>query len=353
MGQIDRGDHANYDRPSYGEALSEEERTLFKHDTDDPFGEARQELEDTEEPDKAELEQTAVEMAAEGEPELTFEDVEEGPMDAVSMYIREAKGIPRLSADQHNRLAERIGEGDLGALRQLIEANLMLVVWRAYKLVGRGLPLADLIQEGNLGLIRAAQKFSAKKGTEFSTYAAWWIKQAMYQALDNDRLVHLPIYLQIEVRKLRRLSRRYYAEHGKQLTREHAQAVYGTISNQVWETYQHMPAVGSLDRLLADGETPFGDILADPREDNVQQKSIEAAELQMEITEYLGVLTVRERLVIEYRFLEKAPSCRNLSLAEVSRYLNITPPGVASIQHRALGKLRKAIGNSLQLLLED
>lgn len=259
--------------------------------------------------------------------------------DNLRLYLRDFSRIPLLSATREAHLAERAAQGDSAARDQLIEANLRLVISIAKKYIGQGLTLEDLIEEGNIGLIRAVSKFDYSKGFRFSTYATWWIKQAISHAiLAGTRLVHLPVYVMEEVRQVKRMTRQLYQEFGFEPTPTLIGQRLGMAEDHVNQLLIWAETVSSLDAPLSDEEeTTLGDIIEDTRErgslDHVNQPL-----LQQEIRKILRQLTARERQVIELRFgLE---GNHDSTLEQVAEKLNVTRERVRQIEMKAIQKLR-------------
>src|SRR5579863_9389856 len=185
--------------------------------------------------------------------------------DSLRLYLREISRIPLLSAARESSLAERAETGDKTARNQLIEANLRLVVSIAKKYVGQGLSLEDLIGEGNIGLIRAVTKFDHTKGFRFSTYATWWIKQAITRSiLEGTRAVRLPVYIMEEVMRVKRTTRQLYQELGREPTGDQIGERLGITGERVGELLVWAEKVFSLDAPLSDEEeNSLGDIIED------------------------------------------------------------------------------------------
>src|SRR5713226_10096388 len=259
--------------------------------------------------------------------------------DSLHQYFREFLGIPLLSATHEASLAERAERGDMDARNQLIEANLRLVVSIAKKYVGQGLTLEDLIEEGNIGLIRAASKFDYRKGFRFSTYATWWIKQAITRAiLEGTRVVRLPVYIMEEVMRVKRMTRQLYQELGREPTPENIGERLGMSAERVSELLIWAEKVFSLDAPLSEEEeNTLGDIIEDTRE----RGPVELTDRQLlheEIRKALGQLTLRERQVIELRF--GLVDDHDHTLEEVGKKLKVTRERVRQIEERAIRKLR-------------
>jgi RNA polymerase primary sigma factor len=259
--------------------------------------------------------------------------------DSLRLYLREISRISLLSASKEAYLAERAEQGDRDARNSLIEANLRLVVSIAKKYVGQGLSLEDLIGEGNIGLIRAVTKFDYRKGFRFSTYATWWIKQAITRAiLEGTRVVRLPVYIMEEVMRVKRTTRQLYQELGREPTAENIGERLGMTPERVSELLIWAEKVFSLDAPLSEEEeNTLGDIIEDMRE----RGPVEVADqhlLREEIRKVLGQLTLRERQVIELRF--GLLDDHDHTLEEVGKKLKVTRERVRQIEERAIRKLR-------------
>jgi RNA polymerase primary sigma factor len=259
--------------------------------------------------------------------------------DSLRLYLREISRISLLSAAKETYLAERAEQGDKDARNQLIEANLRLVVSIAKKYVGQGLSLEDLIGEGNIGLIRAVTKFDYRKGFRFSTYATWWIKQAITRAiLEGTRTVRLPVYIMEEVMRVKRTTRQLYQELGREPTPEHIGERLGMPPERVSELLIWAEKVFSLDAPLSDEEeNTLGDIIEDTHDRGPVEKT-DRQLLHEEIRKVLGQLTTRERQVIELRF--GLLDDHDHTLEEVGKKLKVTRERVRQIEERAIRKLR-------------
>src|SRR5579859_1694067 len=259
--------------------------------------------------------------------------------DSLRLYLREISRISLLNASREALLAERAEQGDKEARNQLFEANLRLVVSIAKKYVGQGLSLEDLIGEGNIGLIKAVTKFDYRKGFRFSTYATWWIKQAITRAiLEGTRVVRLPVYIMEEVMRVKRTTRQLYQELGREPTAENIGERLGMTPERVSELLIWAEKVFSLDAPLSEEEeNTLGDIIEDQRE----RGPVEVADqhlLREEIRKVLGQLTLRERQVIELRF--GLLDDHDHTLEEVGKKLKVTRERVRQIEERAIRKLR-------------
>ncbi len=259
--------------------------------------------------------------------------------DSLRLYLREIARIPLLSAANEVRLAELAEQGDRDARNHLIEANLRLVVSIAKKYVGQGLSLEDLIGEGNIGLIRAVTKFDFRKGFRFSTYATWWIKQAITRAiLEGNRVVRLPVYIMEEVMRVKRTIRQLYQELGREPTPESIAERLGMSGERVSELLIWAEKVFSLDAPLSEEEeNTLGDIIEDMHERGPSEITDQQL-LREEIRKVLGQLTMRERQVIELRF--GLVDDHDHTLEEVGKKLKVTRERVRQIEERAIRKLR-------------
>jgi RNA polymerase primary sigma factor len=266
--------------------------------------------------------------------------------DSLRLYLREIAQIPLLSASEELALAQRVERGARDARNHLIEANLRLVVNIAKRYVGQGLPLEDLVGEGNIGLIRAVVKFDPNKGFRFSTYATWWIKQAITRSiLEGTRTVRLPVYIMEEVMRVKRMTRMLYQELGREPTLAEIGERLGVTAERVAELHIWAEKVFSLDAPLTDEEE---NSLADVIEDKSSEGPSESADREMlreEVRRALNGLTLRERQVIELRFgLIDDHDC---TLEEVGRRLNVTRERVRQIEERAIRKLRHPAASRL------
>jgi RNA polymerase primary sigma factor len=259
--------------------------------------------------------------------------------DSLRLYLREISRIPLLSAANEARLAELAEQGDRDARNHLIEANLRLVVSIAKKYVGQGLSLEDLIGEGNIGLIRAVTKFDFRKGFRFSTYATWWIKQAITRAiLEGTRVVRLPVYIMEEVMRAKRTTRQLYQELGREPTPESIAERLGMSAERVSELLIWAEKVFSLDAPLSEEEeNTLSDIIEDVHERGPAQITDQQL-LREEIRIVLGQLTLRERQVIELRF--GLLDDHDHTLEEVGKKLKVTRERVRQIEERAIRKMR-------------
>ena len=259
--------------------------------------------------------------------------------DPVRMYLKEIGKVPLLSAEEEIELAKRMELGDQEAKKRLAEANLRLVVSIAKRYVGRGMLFLDLIQEGNLGLIKAVEKFDYRKGYKFSTYATWWIRQAITRAIaDQARTIRIPAHMVETINKLIRVSRQLLQELGREPTPEEIAAEMNMPVERVREILKISQEPVSLETPIGEEEdSHLGDFIQD---DNVPVPADAAAFtlLKEQLEEVLGTLTEREQKVLTLRFgLEDG---RARTLEEVGREFNVTRERIRQIEAKALRKLR-------------
>lgn len=259
--------------------------------------------------------------------------------DPVRMYLKEIGKVPLLSAEEEQELAERIANGDEEAKKKLAEANLRLVVSIAKRYNGRGLLFLDLIQEGNIGLLKAVDKFDYNKGFKFSTYATWWIRQAITRAIaDQARTIRIPVHMVETINKVKKVSSQLLHKNGHDPTAEEIAAELDMPIDKVREIMRVAQEPVSL-------ETPIGEEedshLGDFIEDSDAPAPADAAShtlLKEQLEDVLSTLTPREKKVLELRFgLEDG---RNRTLEEVGKEFNVTRERIRQIEAKALRKLR-------------
>ena len=259
--------------------------------------------------------------------------------DPVRMYLKEIGKVPLLSADEEIRLAQRMEEGDEEAKKKLAEANLRLVVSIAKRYVGRGMLFLDLIQEGNLGLIKAVEKFDYRKGYKFSTYATWWIRQAITRAIaDQARTDRIPVHMVETINKLIRVSRQLLQELGREPLPEEIAEEMDIPVDRVREILKISQEPVSLETPIGEEEdSHLGDFIQD---DNVPVPADAAAFtlLKEQLSEVLGTLTEREQKVLRLRF--GLDDSRARTLEEVGKEFNVTRERIRQIEAKALRKLR-------------
>ena len=284
-------------------------------------------------------------ILAEEEEEVDVENIDLSVPDGVSiedpvrMYLKEIGKVALLSAEEETELAKRMEEGDEEAKKRLAEANLRLVVSIAKRYVGRGMLFLDLIQEGNLGLIKAVEKFDYRKGYKFSTYATWWIRQAITRAIaDQARTIRIPVHMVETINKLIRVSRQLLQELGREPLPEEIAKEMDMPVDRVREILKISQEPVSLETPIGEEEdSHLGDFIQD---DNVPVPADAAAFtlLREQLGEVLDTLTEREQKVLKLRFgLEDG---RARTLEEVGKEFNVTRERIRQIEAKALRKLR-------------
>ena len=265
--------------------------------------------------------------------------------DSVRMYLREIGRIPLLKTEEEIRLAKRIEAGDENAKRKLAEANLRLVVSIAKKYIGRGLSLLDLIQEGNTGLLRAVEKFDYHKGYKFSTYATWWIRQAITRAIaDQARTIRIPVHMVETINKLIRVQRQLVQDLGREPLPEE-------IASEMEIPVEKVEHIMKISQETVSLEAPVGEEedskLGDFIEDKVSLSPEESAIYQLmkgHVTETLSMLAPREQKILRMRFgLDElsGKSGRTHTLEEVGKEFGVTRERIRQIEAKALQKLKK------------
>ena len=259
--------------------------------------------------------------------------------DPVRMYLKEIGKVPLLSADEEVELAKRMEEGDYDAKKRLAEANLRLVVSIAKRYVGRGMLFLDLIQEGNLGLIKAVEKFDYRKGYKFSTYATWWIRQAITRAIaDQARTIRIPVHMVETINKLIRVQRQLLQELGREPYPEEIAKEMQLPVERVREIQKISQEPVSLETPIGEEEdSHLGDFIQD---DNVPVPAEAAAFtlLREQLSEVLDTLTEREQKVLRLRF--GLDDGRARTLEEVGKEFDVTRERIRQIEAKALRKLR-------------
>ena len=304
-------------RISEGTADEDEDDTLLMNDEPD--------LEDEEEVDMENIDLSVPEG-------ISIED-------PVRMYLKEIGKVPLLTAEEEIDLAKRMEQGDEEAKKRLAEANLRLVVSIAKRYVGRGMLFLDLIQEGNLGLIKAVEKFDYRKGYKFSTYATWWIRQAITRAIaDQARTIRIPVHMVETINKEIRVSRQLLQELGREPTPEEIAEEMNISVDRVREILKISQEPVSLETPIGEEEdSHLGDFIQD---DNVPAPADAAANtmLKEQLEEVLGTLTEREQKVLRLRF--GLDDGRARTLEEVGKEFNVTRERIRQIEAKALRKLR-------------
>jgi RNA polymerase primary sigma factor len=263
----------------------------------------------------------------------------EPSLDSLRLYLREIGKVPLLTADQEVYLAKRIERGDMTAKTQMIEANLRLVVSIAKGYLGRGLTFLDLIQEGSLGLIRAVEKFDYRKGYKFSTYATWWIRQAVSRAVaDQSRTIRVPVHMGELINKVVRVSRRLLQELVREPNNEEIAEEMGVTPERVREALRISKDPLSLNSPIGEEEdAELGDFVAD-KQATAPSEAASLTMLRTAVEDILDSLTPRERRVLQLRF--GLVDGRERTLQEVGKRFGVTRERIRQIEVKALRKLR-------------
>jgi len=254
-------------------------------------------------------------------------------MDSLAIYLREINKIPLLDDETTRKLARRSQKGDEEARKSLIEANLRLVVAIARKFIGQGLPLSELIAEGNIGLIRAVEKFDPKRKNAFSTYAAWWIKQAIRKSLNEQvRTIRIPAYMQEIIGNWREVAKQFEAKHKRKPSVKEIAQTLGVQPQNLRTTMQALAIVESMGKIISINQSEI-DITRDCRHVNDDDIDNE------KIAELLSRLSPRTRRIIKFRF---GIGCdRTYTLKEISKKVGLTRERVRQIEHDAIEMLRQ------------
>lgn len=323
----------------------------FNEEVDDSF-------DFIEEEESAELVKEAEESEAEAEEDTPVPDLDNAISidDPVKMYLKEIGALPLLTSEEEIVLAKTVEAGmradalpeekeaALEAKRELADRNLRLVVSIAKKYLGRGLQFLDLIQEGNLGLLKAVDKFDYTKGYKFSTYATWWIRQAITRAIaDQARTIRVPVHMVETINKLNRISRQLLQENGREATNEELAKDMGVSLAKVREVKKIAQDPISLETPIGEKEdSHLGDFIED-HEAIAPDDAAGSILLREQIEELLTGLTERERQVLELRFGLKDGKTRTLE--EVGKYFDVTRERIRQIEGKALSKLKKTAKN--------
>jgi RNA polymerase primary sigma factor len=271
--------------------------------------------------------------------EVELDNQREVSTDALQLFLKDIGKVELLTAAQEVELAKRIERGDHTAKQEMVEANLRLVVSIAKRYRNQGLPFLDLIQEGTIGLVRAAEKFDYRKGFKFSTYATWWIRQAVARALaDKGRTIRMPVHVVEKLNKILRAERKLRAELGREPTPSEIGRDLGLSAADVDQIRRSAQTPVSLEKPVGDEEeSEFGHFITD----ETQPLPEEVAEVNMRkesLTRILGTLSVRERRVLELRYGLDGRHPRTLD--EVGRTFNVTRERIRQIENQCLKKLR-------------
>lgn len=323
----------------------------FNEEVDDSF-------DFIDEEESAELVKEAEEAEAEAEEDTPVPDLDNTISidDPVKMYLKEIGALPLLTSEEEIVLAKTVEAGmrteatseereaALDAKKELADRNLRLVVSIAKKYLGRGLQFLDLIQEGNLGLLKAVDKFDYTKGYKFSTYATWWIRQAITRAIaDQARTIRVPVHMVETINKLNRISRQLLQENGREATNEELAKAMGVSLAKVREVKKIAQDPISLETPIGEKEdSHLGDFIPD-NEATAPDDAAGSILLREQIEELLTGLTERERQVLELRFGLKDGKTRTLE--EVGKYFDVTRERIRQIEGKALSKLKKTARN--------
>ena len=323
----------------------------FNEEVDDSF-------DFIEEEESAELVKEAEEAEAEAEEDTPVPDLDNAISidDPVKMYLKEIGALPLLTSEEEIVLAKTVEAGmrkeatseekeaALDAKKELADRNLRLVVSIAKKYLGRGLQFLDLIQEGNLGLLKAVDKFDYTKGYKFSTYATWWIRQAITRAIaDQARTIRVPVHMVETINKLNRISRQLLQENGREATNEELAKAMGVSLAKIREVKKIAQDPISLETPIGEKEdSHLGDFIED-HEAIAPDDAAGSILLREQIEELLTGLTERERQVLELRFGLKDGKTRTLE--EVGKYFDVTRERIRQIEGKALSKLKKTARN--------
>jgi len=259
--------------------------------------------------------------------------------DSLQLFLKDIGKVRLLTAQEEVDLAKRIERGDLDAKQKMVESNLRLVVSIAKNYRNQGLPFLDLIQEGTLGLVRAAEKFDYRKGFKFSTYATWWIRQAIARALaDKARTIRIPVHVVEKLNKIGRAERKLVTELGREPTADEIAAVTGIDPEEVDSIKRSAQAPVSLEKPVGDEEeSEFGQFIADERAESPYERAAEILTKEA-LREALENLSYRERRVLELRYGLGGEHPRTLD--EVGRTFNVTRERIRQIENQSLKKLQ-------------
>ena len=260
----------------------------------------------------------------------------------IGLYLREISQVPLLTPKEEIKLAAQIKRGNKKAREKMITANLRLVVKIAHDFSNYGLPLLDLVSEGNIGLMKAVERFDPMKGGKLSTYASWWIKQSIKRALANQsKTIRLPVHLVDKIGKIRRVSAQMTEELGREPSNDELAEELGLSEAKVAHLKNVAVRPASLDaKINADDDTAFGDLVSDDRAED-PFAALRDKDLREEVGDLLDVLDPRERKIISFRF--GLGGGKERTLEEVGRKFGVTRERIRQLQNIALLKMRKAL----------
>jgi RNA polymerase primary sigma factor len=266
----------------------------------------------------------------------------DSPDTNIGLYLREISQVPLLTPQEEVKLAAQIKRGNKKAREKMITANLRLVVKIAHDFSNYGLPLLDLVSEGNIGLMKAVERFDPMKGGKLSTYASWWIKQSIKRALANQsKTIRLPVHLVDKIGKIRRVSAQMTEELGREPTNDELAEELGLAEAKVAHLKNVAVRPASLDaKINADDDTAFGDLVSDERAED-PFAALRDKDLREEVGDLLDVLDPRERKIISFRF--GLGGGKERTLEEVGRKFGVTRERIRQLQNIALLKMRKAL----------
>ena len=276
----------------------------------------------------------------------------ESPDTNIGLYLREISQVPLLTPQEEVKLAAQIKRGNKKAREKMITANLRLVVKIAHDFGNYGLPLLDLISEGNIGLMKAVERFDPNKGGKLSTYASWWIKQSIKRALANQsKTIRLPVHLVDKIGKIRRVSAQMTEELGREPTNEELAEELGLPLAKVAHLKTVAVRPASLDaKINPDDDTAFGDLVSDERAED-PFAVLRDKDLREEVGDLLEVIDARERKIIAFRF--GLGGGKERTLEEVGRKFGVTRERIRQLQNIALLKMRKALRKLEELKSPD
>ena len=296
---------------------------------------------DIDEPETGDLEQE--EELSDEELAITAENVDSFADDSVRLYLREIGKIPLLTPEEEADLAQRIVKGDKKAKDKMVESNMRLVVSIAKRYGGRGLDFLDLIQEGNTGLLRAVEKFDPDKGFKFSTYATWWVRQAITRAIaDQARTIRIPVHMVETINKVLRTTRKLTAELNREPTNEEIAKALDMEPEKIDYVMRIKQDIASLDASIGregdDEDSVLGDFVEDEERDSPEDSAANQI-LKEQLSEIIATLTDREQKIIRLRF--GIGGGRPHTLEEVGAEFDVTRERIRQIEAKALSKLRK------------
>lgn len=298
-------------------------------------------IETSQEPEATELDNE--EELSDEELAITVDNVDSFADDSVRLYLREIGKIPLLTPEEEAELAQKVVEGDKKAKDKMVEANMRLVVSIAKRYSGRGLDFLDLIQEGNTGLLRAVEKFDPEKGFKFSTYATWWIRQAITRAIaDQARTIRIPVHMVETINKVMRTMRRMTQELNREPTNEELAKEMGMDVEKIEYVMRIKQDIASLDASVGregdDEDSVLGDFVEDEERDSPEDSTANQI-LKEQIAEIISTLSDREQKIIKLRF--GIGGGRPHTLEEVGAEFSVTRERIRQIEAKALSKLRK------------